>query len=76
MSLKYEIVKRAVKAVGLKNRGKMTADEIIAFKKKQNAKIGIPNIRDKEITVSQVSDACQTRHFKDVPYRTRKRSRL
>ena len=55
MSLKYEIVKRAVKAVGLKNRGKMSADEIIAFKKKKNAKIGIPDIRDKEITISQVS---------------------
>jgi len=55
MSLKYEVVKRAVKAVGLKNRGKMTADEIIAFKKKQNAKSRIPEIRDKKITASQDS---------------------
>ena len=53
MSLKYEILKFAVRASRLKNKGKMTADEIIAFKKKQNAKIGIPEIRDKEITVSQ-----------------------
>lgn len=33
----------------------MTADEIIAFKKKQNAKTGIPNINDKDITVSEAS---------------------
>ena len=55
MSLKYKILKCAVKASRLKNRGKMSADEIIEFKKKQNAKIGIPEIKDKEITVSKDS---------------------
>ena len=34
MSLKYEVLKKAVKIIGMKNKGKMNADEIIAMKKK------------------------------------------
>ena len=37
MSLKYEILKRAVKLAGLKKAGEKSAEEIIAIKKKQNA---------------------------------------
>jgi|GEM_PF-4007802 len=33
----------------------MTAEEIIGFKRKQNAKIGIHEIKYKEITISQLS---------------------
>ena len=54
MSLKYEILKRAVKIIGMKNKGKMSADEIIAMKKKQNAKTRIPVLTDTEITVRKV----------------------
>ncbi len=38
----------------MKKRGTMSADEIIAFKKKQNAKISIPELRDAEITISRI----------------------
>ncbi len=51
MSLKYEVLKKAVKIIGMKNKGKMSADEIIAMKKKQNAKTNIPRLTDTEITV-------------------------
>ena len=54
MSVKYEIIKWFFKTIGFKNRGTMCAEEIIAFKKKQNAKIGIPNIQDKQIQVSRI----------------------
>ena len=64
MSLKYEIVKRAVGAVGLKNRGKMTADEIIAFKKKQNAKIRMKSLKKLEFT----GGSCFTFRGNDIPY--------
>ena len=33
MSLKYELLKKAVKIIGMKNKGKMSADEIIDMKK-------------------------------------------
>lgn len=54
MSLKYELIKWVIKKSGLKKRGTMSAEEIIAFKKKQNAKISIPKLQDAEITVSQI----------------------
>lgn len=55
MSLKYEILKKAVKLIGLKNKGKMSAEEIIAMKKKQNAKTRIPKLRDPGITVRKTT---------------------
>ncbi len=55
MSLKYEIIKRIVKAIGLKNMwsGK-SAEEIVAAKKKENAKNKIPELNDPEFDISRV----------------------
>ena len=55
MSPKYEILKKLVILSGLKNRGKMSAEEIIAFKKKQNAKAKIPVLKDPEFTIRKGS---------------------
>ena len=56
MSVKYEILKRLVKAIGLKNMwaGK-SADEIITQKKKENAKNSIPDLSDPEFDISRMS---------------------
>lgn len=52
MSLKYEILKRAVKLAGLKKAGEKSAEEIIAIKKKQNASNQIPELKDPEFEIS------------------------
>ncbi|MCR5675314.1 MAG: alpha/beta hydrolase [Lachnospiraceae bacterium] len=56
MSMKYEILKRAVKLIGLKNMwtGK-TAEEIVAQKKKANAKNRIPDLNDPDLEISRIS---------------------
>ena len=56
MSVKYEILKRLVKSMGLKNMwaGK-GAEEIIAKKKKENAKNYIPDLSDPDIEISRMS---------------------
>ena len=54
MSLKYKMIKWVIKKSGLKKRGTMSAEEIIAFKKKQNAKISIPKLQDAEISIAQI----------------------
>ena len=52
MSLKYEILKAAVRASGLKKRmAQLSADELIALKKKQNAKNPIPFLKDPEFDI-------------------------
>ena len=38
MSVQYEILNKLVKLSGMKNRGTMSAAEIVALKKKENAK--------------------------------------
>ena len=53
MSMTYEILKRAVRASGLKKRMDQSAEEIIAMKKKQNAKNRIPDLRDNEVIVQK-----------------------
>ncbi len=55
MSVKYEILKRIVKAAGLKNAwsGK-SADEIIEIKKKENAKNRIPELSAPEFEISRI----------------------
>lgn len=55
MSVKYEILKRIVKAAGLKNAwsGK-SVDEIIEIKKKENAKNRIPELSDPEFEISRI----------------------
>ena len=56
MSVKYEILKRLVKIIGLKNMwaGK-SAEEIIEQKKKDNAKNYIPDLSDPEFEISRIS---------------------
>ena len=56
MSVKYEILKRAVKFIGLKKMwsGK-TAEEIVAQKKKANAKNRIPELADPDFEISRIS---------------------
>ena len=49
MSVQYEILKKLVKLSGMKTRGTMSAAEIVALKKKENAKNRIPAIHDEEI---------------------------
>ena len=48
MSVKYEILKRVVKTAGLKKmwEGK-SAEEIVAAKRKENAKNYIPELKDR-----------------------------
>ena len=55
MSVKYEILKRIVKLIGLKNAwsGK-SAVEIVAQKKKENAKNKIPPLSDPEFEITQI----------------------
>ncbi|WP_051145325.1 alpha/beta hydrolase [Butyrivibrio fibrisolvens] len=55
MSIKYEILKRVVKAAGLKKMwdGK-TAEEIVAAKKKENAKNHIPELKDSEFNIDRI----------------------
>lgn len=52
MSLKYEILRRAVKLAGLKKAGEKSAEEIIAIKKKQNTSNQIPELHDPEFEIS------------------------
>ena len=55
MSIKYEILKQVVKAAGLKKMwdGK-TAEEIVAAKKKENAKNHIPELKDPEFDIDRI----------------------
>ncbi len=55
MSIKYEILKRVVTLIGLKRiwSGK-TAEEIVAQKKKANAKNRIPELEDPEFEISRI----------------------
>ncbi len=55
MSVKYEILKRIVKAAGLKKmwEGKSAAD-IVAAKKKANAKNRIPDLKDPEFNIDRI----------------------
>jgi hypothetical protein len=52
VSVKYEVLKRLVKALGLKNAwsGK-SAEEIVAKKKKENEKNRIPRLSDPELDI-------------------------
>ena len=55
MSLKYEVLKRLVKASGIKKRwtGKST-EELLEDRRKQNAKNRIPELKDDAFTISQI----------------------
>ena len=54
MSLKYEILKKAAKLVGLKRRGMKSSEEIIAIKKKENAGITVPDLKDDDFDFEKI----------------------
>ena len=55
MSFRYEVLKRLVKASGLKKRwvGRST-EELLAARRAQNAKNRIPELKDDAFTISQI----------------------
>jgi len=55
MSVKYEILKKLVRTMGMKKRWTAkSADELLAYKRKQNAKNRIPNLHDRDILVTRM----------------------
>lgn len=54
MSLKYEILKRAIRIINIRGRFNKDEAEMIAFAKKQNAKTKVPNLKDSEIDVGKI----------------------
>ena len=54
MSFSYEALKRLARLAGLKNRWNGSVDELIAKKKRQNARNRIPELRDSEIEVARL----------------------
>ena len=55
MSLKYEILKRLVKMIGLKKRWTgMSTEELLASRRKENAKNKIPDLRDDAFDISRI----------------------
>lgn len=51
MSFQYEVLKRAARMIGLKKMWGGSVDELIAKKKKQNAKNRIPDLHDPEMQI-------------------------
>lgn len=55
MSLKYEILKRLVKMIGLKRRWTgMSTEELLVSRRKENAKNKIPDLRDDAFDISRI----------------------
>ena len=54
MSVKYTILKQAVKLLNIKKMSNKSADEIIAIKKKQNQKLVIPELYDPDIEYDRI----------------------
>ena len=55
MSLKYEILKRLVKMIGLKRRWTgMSTEELLASRRKENAKNKIPDLKDEDFDISRI----------------------
>ena len=55
MSLKYEVLKRLVKASGIKKRWVgQTTEELLEGHRKQNAKNRIPELKDDAFTISRI----------------------
>ena len=54
MSLKYELLKRLVKAAGIKKRWmSQTTEELLENRRKQNAKNRIPDLQDNGFQISR-----------------------
>ena len=55
MSLKYEILKRLVKAANIKKMWTgMSTEELLENRRKQNAKNRIPNLKDDAFDISRI----------------------
>ena len=55
MSLKYETLKRLVKMIGLKKRWTgMSTEELLASRRKENAKNKIPDLKDDSFDISRI----------------------
>ena len=55
MSLKYEVLKRLVKMIGLKNRWTgMSTEDLLAKRRKENAKNRIPELQDDAFDISRI----------------------
>jgi hypothetical protein len=55
MSLKYEILKRLVKAANIKKMWTgMSTEELLENRRKQNAKNRIPDLKDEAFDISRV----------------------
>lgn len=55
MSLKYELLKRLVKAAGIKKRWlSQTTEELLENRRKQNAKNRIPDLQDSDFQISRI----------------------
>ena len=55
MSLKYEVLKRLVKASGLKKRWvSQSTEELLEGRRRQNAKNHIPELKDDAFTISRI----------------------
>ena len=55
MSAKYEILKKLVRMSGMKKRWTAkSADELLAYKRKQNAKNRIPSLTDRDVIVTRM----------------------
>ena len=55
MSLKYEILKGLVKAIGLKNRWHGSVEELLENRRKANARNKIPALHDPELEISRIT---------------------
>ena len=55
MTLKYEILKRLVKAANIKKRWAcMSTEELLENRRKENAKNRIPELKDDAFTISRI----------------------
>ena len=55
MSLKYEVLKRLVKAVNIKKRWTgMSTEELLENRRRENAKNRIPNVKDDDFIISRI----------------------
>ena len=55
MSVKYEVLKALVKAIGIKRRWNGNVEELLESRRKSNAKNRIPALSDPEIEISCIN---------------------
>ena len=55
MSVKYEMLKALVKAIGIKRRWNGSVEELLENRRKANAKNKIPELHDPELTIDRIT---------------------